>query len=205
MVWSCDLRASTSLAAKLEPDAYLHLLNSFFDCAAGSAMAEGGEVLKFIGDAVFAIFPVAEDGADGTASAASGTALASRAALAAAGRFLTRLTAVNLARADLGLETLEAAVALHLGAVNYGNVGAKDRLDFTVIGSAANEVARLVELCKELDEPVLFTRQIAQHSGEKSRSLGRFCLRGAQDSHEIFTITSDNQPSSLNPANRRAE
>ncbi len=184
VVWSCDLRSSTELAADLPQDAYLGLLNEFFDCAAGSAMAEGGEVLKFIGDAVLAVFPVEAD--------AFSLEEACRAALAAAAKVQSRLAHFNSAREAAGLAPVEAALALHFGELTYGNVGARDRLDFTVIGPAANEVARLVELCKELGQIVLFTDEIARQAGVAVQALGRHCLRGARESHEIFTIAGDN-------------
>ena len=183
VIWHADLRGSTQLAARLGRTDYLDYLNRFFDCAAGAVMAEGGEVLKFIGDAVLAILPVEDcEGQVGEACAA---------ALRAARRVVEDLPA---ATADaFGDETtpLRAAIAIHLGEVTYGNVGAARRLDFTVIGPAANEVARLSDFCKRLEQPILISDRVARHLSDPLRSLGTHCLLGVEDAHEIFSISAE--------------
>ena len=176
VIWYSDLRDSTRLAATLPREDYLALLNAYFDAAAGAVLAEGGEVLKFIGDAVLAIFPIDV--------CRIKTAKACESALTAAEAALLRLPEPAI---DGSVVSLRAGVALHKGEVTYGNVGASDRLDFTVIGSAANEAARLGDLCKTLDRPILLSAEVAQHIGQPLTSLGHHCLRGVADSHEVFT------------------
>ena len=87
---------------------------------------------------------------------------------------------------------MEAGIALHKGEVTYGNVGAAERLDFTVIGPAANEVARLGELCRELRQEVLVSQDVADYLNGRLQSLGRHCLRGLKESHELFTVLDEN-------------
>ena len=175
VIWYSDLRESTRLAESMPREDYLALLNTYFDAAAGAVLAEGGEVLKFIGDAVLAIFPIE--------ACEIKTAKACESALAAAHGALARLAANNGSEDDV---KLRAGISLHMGEVTYGNVGATERLDFTVIGTATNEVARLGDLCKELDRSILLSAQVAQNLRQPLTSLGHHCLRGVQSSHEVF-------------------
>ncbi len=181
VIWTCDLRDSTRLAETLPREAYLALLNDFFDAAAGAVLAEGGEVLKFIGDAVLAIFPI-EDCPIKRAEACEAALKAARGAHA-------RIADLNLARAETGEAELRSTLAIHLGDVTYGNVGSADRLDFTVTGPAANEVVRLEALSKDLGESVLVSEAFARLSGESLVSLGHHALRGVEGTHEIFTLS----------------
>ncbi len=173
VIWWCDLRGSTSLTERLPRQDYLDLLNDFFECTAGSVLEHGGEVLKFIGDAVMAIFPLRsfED--------------AGERALAATQASLERIGKLN-ARRGAEAEPIEVAVALHQGDVNYGNVGVPGRLDFTVTGPAVNEVARLESLSKELGCPVIATETFAGLVPGRLVSLGRHALRGVQGDREVF-------------------
>ncbi len=182
VIWHADLRGSTRLAVELPRETYLSRLNAFFDAAAGAVLAEGGEVLKFIGDAVLGIFPIPE------CEIKTGEACGK--ALAAADRARADLRRLN-GDIDAG-GPLEAGIALHKGEVTYGNVGTAERLDFTVIGPAANEVARLGELCRELGQEILISQDVAKYLDGRLHSLGRHCLRGLTESHEIFTIPKEN-------------
>ena len=129
-----DLRQSSIMAANMERDAYLDLLNQFFEAVGTEVETRGGEVLKFIGDAVLAVFP-ADMGADEPACAA---------ATDCAAGIRTALTGIQGPDGS----PIEAATGVSFGRVTYGNVGSKERLDFTVIGEAANIAARLSDLCK---------------------------------------------------------
>jgi len=180
VIFYCDLRDSTVLAEKLPREAYLTLLNDFLDSAAGAVLAQGGEVLKFIGDAVLAIFPVE--------SCSIQTAKACKAALDATADVIQRVEKLNAERAEGGEEPLRFALALHLGEVTYGNVGAAQRLDFTVIGPAANEAARVAELCKELGHPVLATESMAQFLSDGLQTVGTHSLRGVSKPLELFAL-----------------
>ena len=182
VIWFADLRDSTNLADTMDREAYLGLLNEFFDCTAGAVLDGGGEVLKFIGDAVLAIFPI-ERQAD-----AGATAEACARALAAARDTFARLAELNQARRERGDRTLRLGMALHVGEVTYGNVGVAGRLDFTVIGPATNETARLAGLCKDLGEDLLLSDDFARQLPDRLVSLGRHCLRGVGETHEVFTL-----------------
>jgi class 3 adenylate cyclase len=174
VIWWADLRGSTALAERLPRQRYLQLLNRFFESTAGVVIEHGGEVLKFIGDAVMAIFPLREHPDAGER------------ALAAAGEALAMVAKVNAERATPDDPTLAIALALHQGEVNYGNVGVAGRLDFTVTGPAVNEVARLETLSKSLDRPVVASAAFAELVPGGLRSVGHHKLRGVSAEQEIF-------------------
>ncbi len=180
VIWFSDLRGSTQLAASLPREAYLAALNQYFDCAAGVVIEHGGEVLKFIGDAVLAIFPI--ERADEPQPGACNTALA------AVSDALERLASVNRERSGKGEIPLAFGVALHRGDITYGNVGTEKRLDFTVIGPAVNEAARIESMCKILNWPVLVSSYFAQSVASKLHSLGEHTLQGVRGKQEIFTL-----------------
>jgi adenylate cyclase len=175
-LWYSDLRNSTGLAELLPVDAFLSRLNDYFECAAGAVAAHGGEVLALIGDAVLAIFP-ASDGAEGDAAACGG-------ALDAATDALARLDGLNRGRP--GEDALAFGVGLHLGQVVYGNIGTQDRLDFTVVGTAVNEVVRIEALTKSLARPLLASRAFAEAASGEWECLGTRALKGLSGDREIF-------------------
>jgi len=146
---------------------------------AGAIHARGGEVLKFIGDAMLAIFPIADD---------LDRDRACLVALDAAQDALARLDSLNDARRAAGQPVLEVGLALHTGAVMYGNIGAPDRLDFTVIGPAVNLVTRLESLCAPLGQRLLASARFASPCGIKLRSLGRHRLKGIAEEQEVFGL-----------------
>ena len=172
VIWFCDLRDSTPLADSMSRDAFLRLLNDFFECALGPVLSRKGEVLRFIGDAALAIFPVGADAAEACGRA-----------LDAAREAMARMATLNAAR-EL---PLRFGIALHLGDVLYGNIGTPTRIEFTVIGAAANEAARIEGLCKILDVPLLLSERVARHVAGCS-SLGRHRLRGVGEPVELFTL-----------------
>jgi len=177
VIWLSDLRGFTERVDQSPLPLVLDALNSYFTCVADTIVAHGGEVLKFIGDAVLAVFPLAADPKG-----------ACRAALDAAERAFAQLEAANEERATKGLDALRIGVVLHCGEVMYGNIGATDRLDFTAIGSAVNEASRVESLCKTLGAPLLFTERFAALAeDEHAISLGRHPLRGVSKVPEIFT------------------
>ncbi len=176
VIWWADLRGSSALQARLPRETYLDLLNDFFESTASSALEEGGEVLKFIGDAVMAIFAVQED------------VDAPQAALRAARSALAKLQERNASLAGADSPRLSAVLALHLGDVSYGNIGVEGRLDFTVTGPAVNEVARLEELAKRLGTPVVASGSLARLLPGELVSLGRHALRGIAEPQDVFTL-----------------
>ncbi len=188
VIWFCDLRGSTRLAQSMSRAEFLETLNEYFDCMAGAVLAEGGQVLRFIGDAALAIFPIEGPDCGWKASECLSAERARQKALAAAEEARRRIAATNAARAAAGRAPIGYGLALHEGEVTYGNIGTAERLEFTVIGEAANRAARIESLCKELGEPVLASAEIARHFPERFRSLGRHRLRGLEGEPEIFAL-----------------
>jgi adenylate cyclase len=170
-VWFCDLRGFTALSERLPRREVIALLNRFFDATGGAVEDHGGEILKFMGDGLLAVFPV-----EGDAGVTCARALD---AAAAAGRAVEALAAE-------GGPALRFGLALHLGEVEFGNVGTRHRLDFTVIGPAVNHASRLEALTKDLGEPVLASAAFARAAARPMRRLGSFALRGVQGEVEVF-------------------
>lgn len=169
VIWMSDIRGFTSLAEDRPPQQVIGLLNRSFEAVTRAILGNGGEVLKFIGDAVLGIFPVEVD-----AQAAVTRAEAAERDLRAA-----------MAATDWP-EAVRIGVAMHLGEVFYGNIGGPDRLDFTVIGAAVNLVARVEGLCAVLGEPVLVTGDVARLSCRTYRDMGRHPVKGVADPVAVF-------------------
>lgn len=188
VIWFCDLRDSTQMADELSRAEYLNVLNGFFECTASAVLERGGEVLKFIGDAVLAIFPIDDENPVPGCLNCTPIAAACFGAIEAAKDSSRRLEALNETRAARGETALRFALSIHKGKVTYGNVGVDERLDFTVIGPAANEAVRIGNICKHLDQQILFSAEIAQNLCSGVVSLGRHSLRGVRNDREIFTL-----------------
>lgn len=178
VLFYCDLRGSSRLAEDLGIDTYLGFINQYFDCTAGAVSDHGGEVLKFIGDAVMAIFPV------NTSTRPVGDMC--RAAMTAANEAFARAQRCN--QADDTVAQIDFGVALHVGRVMYGNVGTDRRLDFTTIGPAVNEVARLEGLCKQLGVGLVASDGFATAFDGDLASLGAMPLAGIDHEIEVFTL-----------------
>jgi adenylate cyclase len=181
VIWFSDLRDSTPLSASLGERAFLELLNDYYETTAGAVLEHGGEVLRFIGDASLAVFPVTDQSGETRRGACGRAILAARAAR-------ERGRAANERRTGAGLQPFSFGVGLHLGRVLYGNIGTPDRLEFSVIGAAANETARIEALCKETQRDVVLSRQVAVELSERWPSLGSFELRGVQRPVEVFAL-----------------
>jgi adenylate cyclase len=186
VIWFSDLRSSTPLADALPRPVFLELLNGYFEAMAGSVLAHDGEVLRYIGDALLAIFPLG-NGGNGTLHPAPPAAACAK-ALAAAREAIARMGALNQHRAGRGEQALRFGIGLHVGAVMYGNIGVDQRLEFTVIGAAANEAARLESMCKTLDRPLVLSAELARLVEEPVVSLGVHALRGVREPHEVLTL-----------------
>jgi adenylate cyclase len=180
VIWYSDLRNSTSMADTMAADAYLGVLNTYFECTAGAVLANHGEVLRFIGDAVLAIFPIRDDGTK--------AGVACENALAAARQAQERLAEVNRQRAETGLDALNFGLGLHVGDVLYGNIGVPERLEFSVTGPAANEVARIEGLTKSLGHRVVASAEFKHALGADWRSLGHHELAGVGETIEVFSL-----------------
>jgi adenylate cyclase len=178
VLWSSDLRRFTQMSDRLPAESLIGILNDLFDLQAKAIAGHGGEILKFVGDGLLAIFPVAHP--DEAARAAGN-------ALAAAQEALAALGVLRAQAAAAGEPPLEIVIALHYGNVIYGNVGAADRLDFTVIGPAVNLVSRIEAIAKSLDSPLVVSDNFSEAYGGALTSLGQHQLRGLDAPHELFT------------------
>jgi class 3 adenylate cyclase/uncharacterized protein (DUF427 family) len=187
VIWFCDLRDSTPLAESMSREAFLVLLNQYFECMAGAALDHGGEVLRFIGDAVLVIFPITPPDIEGFDVRALKTRVCET-ALRAARDAAKRVAALNHQRTQRGEVPIDYGIGLHVGNVMYGNIGTRGRLEFTVIGAAANEAARIEGLCKTLGNKILLSREFAQYCESELVSLGEQALRGVGHRREIFTL-----------------
>jgi adenylate cyclase len=177
VLWSSDLRGFTERSDRLPEDRMIAILNALFEAQATVIHAHDGEILKFIGDGMLAIFPI-----DGSATASD----AARNALAAAFEALAAVRRLVEDPRLAGEPPLEVVVALHVGTAMYGNIGAVDRLDFTVIGPAVNLVSRVEAVGKSLNLPIIVTDDFARAYDAPLRSLGLHQLRGLAAPHELF-------------------
>jgi adenylate cyclase len=174
---AADLRDFTALSEAAEPGEVIAALDAWFDRIAGAVHAFGGEVLKFIGDGLLAIFPVA-----GTPAEACDAALRATGAARAGMDYLDKMRRMQ------GLPPLPFGMALHLGEILWGNIGAADRLDFTAVGPAVNLVSRLEGLCRPLGHPVLISGAVAAETTVQLAPLGDHALRGIAQACMVFTL-----------------
>ena len=184
VIWFSDLRESTRLSQVMPREDYLAYLNTYFHCLAGSILEKGGEVLRFIGDAALAIFPI---GDPERWSIATDAAEACRRALAAARLAGERIDTDNAMHPER--TPIRYGIGLHLGDVTYGNIGVPQRLEFTVIGSAANTAARVESMCKTLGRSVVVSSTFADACPEKLVPLGRHKLKDVEGEQELFTVS----------------
>ncbi|MGV6871449.1 adenylate/guanylate cyclase domain-containing protein [Pseudochelatococcus sp. B33] len=168
-----DMRSYTRITSAMEPEAAVALLNRYFDCLVPPIEAEGGEVLKYMGDGLLAIF---RDRCDDTGAAA-------QAALTAATEALARIDRID---AIAFHAPIRAGIALHHGEAAYGNVGSGARLDFTVVGRDVNLTSRLAQLNKVLGEPLLMSRKFSEHLWADTHHLGSFRLDGFDDEIDVY-------------------
>jgi adenylate cyclase len=173
-----DLRGFTAMSESSAPSAVISALDAWFDRIAGAVHAFGGEVLKFIGDGVLAIFPVHDGAPRGACESALRAVAAARVGMAH----------LDAQRRQQGLPPLPFGVALHLGEILWGNIGAADRLDFTAIGPAVNLVSRLEGLCRPLDKAVLISGTFAAETEAALILVGTHELRGIASSCAVFTV-----------------
>ncbi len=177
VIWFSDLRDSTAMAERMPVEVFLQAVNAYFSCTAGAVLEHGGEVLRFIGDAVLAVFPVATN---------ESPTRAAHQALAASREARQRLATLNEGRAAQSEEQLAFGLGLHVGELLYGNIGVPTRIEFSVIGPAANEVSRLESLTKEVGEPVLVSRAFKEAVDLPWRNKGIYRVKGVGDGMEIF-------------------
>ena len=179
VLWYSDLHGFTQITDSAAPEQIIPMLNDYADVVVSAVHGHGGDVLKLIGDGTLAIFT----GEDREQACLAG--------LAAAARVGRDVVGLNQSRAKAGLPTTQIYLALHVGDVFYGNVGSKDRLDFTVIGPAVNEVSRILAMSRSVEQDVLLSASFADALGPPMRdrlvSVGRYALRGVAQPQELFT------------------
>ena len=180
VLWFSDLRGSTKISESIGPDEIIPFLNDYAEASIDAIHDAGGDVLKLIGDGVLAIFT----GEDMT--------VARRAALAAEHSFRLNMSEVNDRRTKEGRPVTTAYVGLHVGEVFYGNIGSEDRLDFTVVGPAVNEVSRIASMCNSIDREFLASTEFSKGLDATGRrylvSTGRYALRGIGRAQDLYTL-----------------
>jgi adenylate cyclase len=172
-----DIRGFTQLSETLDRQPLLDLLSDYFGAIIGPLDKAGGEVLKFLGDGLLAIFNLDQE---------TDTEEACARAMIAAFEANREVERINQARAADGRAQFACGIALHRGSVIYGNIGAGDRLDFTVIGPAVNRAARIESMTRALEQPILSSRAFARVCPVELVSLGKFELRGIDKPQELF-------------------
>lgn len=178
VIWLSDLKSYTAISDGARPEQIIPFLNDYASLVIGAIHKHGGNVLKLIGDGVLAIFK----GPD--------LAAACSRALAAEAFMRSELAVLNRRRADRGDPQTGIYLSLHQGRVFYGNIGSRNRLDFTVVGPAVNEVSRIGAVCKSTGRDLILSGDFVGACGETRRrltSMGQFSLRGVSEPMELFT------------------
>lgn len=183
VLWFSDLRSSTGISETIEPAEIIPFLNDYAGAAIDAIHDAGGDVLKLIGDGVLAVFTGPDIG------------VARRCALKAEHLFRINMAAISAARADAGRPVTSAYVGLHVGEVFYGNIGSEDRLDFTVVGPAVNEVSRIASMCRSVDRELLASTAFQAGLDDTGQgylvSTGRYVLRGIDRAQDLYTLDPD--------------
>ncbi len=181
-LWFSDLRSFTQITETLPANQVLGMLNDYFEFVAAAVTARGGEILRFIGDAMLIVFPI-DDCQD--------IYKACQAAIDAAIDAQSTLASLNHQRRRHQQPEIEFGVGLNVGEVIYGNVGAPDRLDFTVMGPAVNRTARLESLTRELNQKILFSKEFAEFIDEPVQSFGEQFMKGIAEPQVVFALQSE--------------
>jgi adenylate cyclase len=183
VLWFSDLRGSTAISESITPGEIIPFLNDYAQASIDAIHDAGGDVLKLIGDGVLAMF--SGDDMSG----------ARRAALQAEHQFRKNLITLNARRAKERLPITSAYLGLHVGEVYYGNIGSEDRLDFTVVGPAVNEVSRIASMCRSIDRDLLASAEFRSGLDATGRrylvSTGRYALRGIGRAQDLYTLDPD--------------
>ncbi|MEW6768072.1 MAG: adenylate/guanylate cyclase domain-containing protein [Pseudomonadota bacterium] len=183
VIWLSDLRGFTKLSDRLSSETVVQILNAYFDCQVPAILAHGGEVLKFMGDGLLAVFPIADDAADAT--------LVCKRVLEAAQECRAQIAKLSH---DTGTETIDGfrfGLALHVGRVLYGNIGGGDRLDFTCIGPAVNLAARIEKIAGNLGRTVVVSSLFNQYAGVPFSDLGEFAVAGFSAPQRVYGLADE--------------
>jgi adenylate cyclase len=179
-IWLSDLRGFTAITESAPPIIVVDLLNRYFDCQVPFINAHGGEVLKFMGDGLLAIFPVADGGGDEATVCAN--------ALAAAREARDAVRELRYSLLGGPTEAVNFGLALHLGNVLYGNIGGSNRLDFTCIGPAVNLAARMEKLTAPLKRTIVASANFAQSAPGDWQDIGEFAVAGFARAQRVFGL-----------------
>ena len=180
IVWSSDMRDFSGLSEQNDNRVVADVLNSYFSALADAVIRNGGDVLKFVGDGMLAVFPIAKfESPESAALAASNAAREAVAELDTLNQDMDQ---------QLNWRALQTGIGLHLGDVFFGNIGSARRLDFTVIGEAVNIATRIEGLCKTLNRDVLLSSSVATLLGNEAQPLGAQSLKGIQKFEEVFAL-----------------
>jgi adenylate cyclase len=182
-IWLSDMRGFTALAERLPPQALVDLLNQYFDCQVPAIVEHGGEVLKFMGDGLLAIFPLAADESD--------TGLVCARTLDSARQAGARVADLSGRCVALGESAVRFGLALHVGQVMYGNIGGGSRLDFTCIGPAVNLAARLEKLAAKLGRTIIASAEFAAQQPEHFTTVGEFSVAGFAANQTVFGLSDE--------------
>jgi len=180
-LWSSDLQGFTRISDEIPRDQLLEMVNDYFGCVVESVHKYGGNILKFLGDGVLAIFNHKTDSSSTCA------------AIHAAEHLRRQITELTLSRRSKDLPATGLYLGLHLGEVHYGNVGSEDRLDFTVTGPAVNEVFRIEGMCRSLERDVVISEEFAAAVGLESvklSPLGKHSLKGVSAPQNLYSLDS---------------
>jgi adenylate cyclase len=179
-IWLSDLRGFTPLSDRLSSEAVVEILNRYFDCQVPAILDQGGEVLKFMGDGLLAVFPIAADDSDAEAVCAR--------VLAAARKSRESVAAMTYADGADTLGGFRFGLALHVGTVLYGNNGGGNRLDFTCIGPAVNLAARIEKIAGRLNRTIVASAEFAHHAGTDWADLGHFSVAGFAAPERVYGL-----------------
>ncbi|MCA0930213.1 adenylate/guanylate cyclase domain-containing protein [Ruegeria profundi] len=184
VMWNFDLEGFTSLSEDLPGNEIIDMLNDYLAVAVSVVHDNGGNILKFMGDGLMAMFDVGDIDED------------AHAALKSVPVLQQRMEALNAQREAAGLPVASFTLALHAGEILYGNIGSETRLDFTVIGPAVNQTARIAGMHRSLGQRILISDDVAraaQPCAQELVSVGRYMLRGVQEPKELFTVYNGRQ------------
>ena len=181
-IWLSDMRGFTGLADRLPPQNLVDLLNRYFDCQVPAILDHGGEVLKFMGDGLLAIFAIG-----------AGAVAAKVCAAALDAAHTARANVAALPAIDDGGAGLRFGLALHVGDVLYGNIGSGNRLDFTCIGPAVNLAARLEKLAGRLGRTILASQEFARCCRQDLVPIGKFAIAGIAEEQTAFGLSDEKE------------
>ncbi len=179
-IWLSDLRGFTALSDHLPSEAIVDVLNAYFDCQVSAILDHGGEVLKFMGDGLLAVFPIAENEGDAATVCAR--------VMDAARESRANVASMTYAHGAETLDGFRFGLALHVGKVLYGNIGGGDRLDFTCIGPAVNLAARLEKIAGRLGRTVVASKLFASHVDASWTDLGMFSVTGFSAAERVYGL-----------------